>query len=165
MFAGKTSAGIAEFRECYGVGVAFKYALDDRYSSTQVITHDGVSIDATPYSSISDILAVIRGTFCNYVLIDEFQFVPDPERILEIMDLGVNCIVTGLSGTYLAKMFDAMTTIIPIADKIIQHYARCDICASPATYTIRKTNNATLVCIGGEETYSARCRNCLSDRH
>src|SRR5581483_9146918 len=57
MFSGKTSLLIAKYNQNknYRKCLAFKPVLDERYSETEIISHDKEKIKAIPINSIQDI--------------------------------------------------------------------------------------------------------------
>src|SRR3954451_23387028 len=74
MFSGKTSLLIDKYNQNknYRKCLAFKPTLDDRYSETEIVSHNKDKIKAIPINSIQDI-EKYKGQFDN-AYIDEIHF-------------------------------------------------------------------------------------------
>src|SRR4051794_205354 len=75
MFAGKTKKLIEYYYELKSKGksiLAFKPVIDERYSQTEIVSHDGEKISAVAIQNIEDI-AQFLDKKTDVILIDEIQ--------------------------------------------------------------------------------------------
>ena len=163
MFAGKTRALLARVRalrdEGHGVWL-LKPVLDTRYSTTDVVSHDGEHLPA-------DIVR-LNGTPWPYdariVAIDEAQFLT-PEAVPIVLDAlrkGTLVILAGLDLTSKGTPFGAMPTFLSLADSVTKLTARCAVCGErQANRTYRTIESDQIVMVGGAEAYEPRCLACM----
>jgi thymidine kinase len=186
MYSGKSEELIRRLRRCQIAGqgiVAFKSALDDRYS-VDIATHpiEGVAntLKAIPVSDMDQVLQSMYREVrigelhpSTYTIgFDEVQFM-DPEIIgfLEAQaDKGRRVIVAGLDLDSEGKPFGPMAELLARADKVTKLTAVCVAhdhemggpCGKPATRSFRLPEQSTgeQVQVGAEGVYEARCRAC-----
>jgi len=170
MFSGKTEELIRRVRRAeiarQQVQV-FKPALDDRYSETQVWSHDGIHCEAEIIERASDILDKLRPD-TNTVAIDEAQFldwtIADVARLLA--DRGLRVIITGLDLDFRGEPFGPMPLLMAEAELVDKLHAICVVCGAPASRTQRLIDgrpanyNDPVIMVGANEVYEARCRDC-----
>lgn len=145
----------------------FKPAIDTRYSTDQVVSHDGSSIEAVPVAKASEILELLEeGT--QVVAVDEIQFFDQSivDVVRKIADIGKRVICAGLDMDFRGEPFGPTPDIMAIAESVDKLTAVCVKCGAPATRTQRLVNgrpakyNDPVILIGAHETYEARCRKC-----
>src|ERR1700679_1156667 len=98
----------------------FKPRLDDRYDAVKVVSHEGITADATPVANADELLALASGperVEAAVVGIDEVQFF-DPRIVTvaqTLADRGVRVIAAGLDQDYRGEPFGPMGPLLAIA--------------------------------------------------
>lgn len=163
MFSGKSETLLARLAAARTAGLkvaAFKHASDDRYSSSQIVTHAGHRADAVPVSAAVQIAESAGDAVV--VLIDEGQFfgadLVDVCRVLA--DAGRDVIVAGLDRDSWGQPFGPIPELAAVAQKITHLKATCS-CGAEAEYTQRIVAVDSIKMIGGPEAYEPRCRKCF----
>jgi thymidine kinase len=163
MFSGKTEELIRRLKRVRIANlrvVAFKPAIDNRYATEKIVSHDTNVVDSMPLTKASDMLLHYHDA--EVIGIDEAQFF-DME-IAEICDVlafrGIRVIVAGLDMDYLGKPFGPMPQILAKADYVTKLHAICQQCGGIANYSYRKVANEEQVMLGATDSYEPRCRKC-----
>jgi thymidine kinase len=170
MFSGKTEELIRRVRRAeiarQRVQV-FKPKLDDRYSVSQVASHDGGHAEAEVIERAAEILDRLNPQ-TTVVAIDEAQFfdwnVADIARLLA--DRGLRVIITGLDLDFRGEPFGPMPLLMAEAEMVDKLHAICVECGAPASRTQRLINGQParytdpVILVGANEVYEARCRDC-----
>jgi thymidine kinase len=171
MFSGKSEELIRRLRRAkiakQSVAV-FKPAIDNRYATEQVMSHNGSSIEALPIDSSDVIYHYVAHHQINVVGIDEVQFFDKHilNIICKLIDEGKRVIAGGLDLDFRSIPFGPMPTLLAIADKITKLQAICCVCGKDAPLTQRLVNNEParfsdpIILVGAQEAYQARCRSC-----
>ena len=170
MFSGKSTRLLEKVRRA-DLGrrrfLLVKPAVDNRYSDTQVVTHDGRRYPTEVVAVSADILAVAPNDV-EVVFIDEGQFFDEELSTIveQLAARGVDVVVAGLDLDFRAQPFETMVPIILHAEYIERLLAICDNCGSDACRSQRladgqPTASGDQVEVGGVETYEARCRGCF----
>jgi thymidine kinase len=173
MFSGKTEelirrlhhVQIARQRLC-----AFTPRRDTRYVIGNLVSHNGVRIEAHAIDSIREVFDYLQDDV-RVVAIDELQFLDDdPDTIRrtcqELADRGLRVIVAGLDQDFRALPFPAMAQLLAVAEQVDKLYAICVRCGAYATRSQRLIDgrpapyDAPTIVVGGLELYEARCRAC-----
>lgn len=160
--------------------VVYKPALDDRYSTDEVVSRIGLRIAARQLNTALDavdleveIYAPCRDA--DMVAFDEAQFFSSElvgivERLL---CEGRHVIVAGLNLDYLGRPFGPMGKLLLFSDEVEVKSAFCACCGRPAMYSQRLINGQPvtvldrpedIVRVGDAETYEPRCRLCFVGR-
>lgn len=175
MFAGKTSELIRLVeREVYAKRNAgiFKPSFDTRYSTQEVVTHNGLRYRAYVVSADSQGVAKISSTAkeakLSVVGVDEIQFFPKEivEVSIHLADEGRRVIVSGLNLNFRGEPFLTTSELLGIADKVVFLTAVCVKCGREASRTQRLIEgrpapwDSPVVVIGGKDLYEPRCRSC-----
>ncbi len=178
MFSGKTEELIRRLervRIARGSILLFKPTIDDRYSTTSVMTHYGREFAAhllAPGEETMDALerAVGREAIkaATVVAFDEGNFFSEllPSLCEELVLLGKRVIVAGLDLTFAGDPFGPMPTLLALADRVDKLEAVCVKCGGPATRSQRlvdgrpASTNGPVIQVGGLGSYEARCRDC-----
>lgn len=167
MFSGKTSELLRRERIYKIIGVStviVKFLNDVRYNCNldEVITHDGVKINAIVTKRISDVMTKIMKYDC--ILIDEGQFFEDICETSDMLaNIGKIVIISALNGTFLRKRFINMSNLTSIADDITFLKSICEKCKNYASFTHRiDTTNQNEIEIGDKKIYVSLCRTCYN---
>jgi thymidine kinase len=165
MFSGKTEELIRRLRRAAIARqriAIFKPRIDNRYSATEIVSHDNQKIQSVAIDKAEDILK--HALEAQVVGVDEAQFF-DPSLVKTcqtLANMGKRVIVAGLDQDYRAKPFGPIPQLLAVAEYITKTHAICVICGNPANYTYRKTAEKDTVIVGAADIYEARCRNCFT---
>ena len=170
MFSGKTEELIRRLKRAVIARQkvqVFKPALDDRYSSVKVSSHDGMQWDAHPVASPSEIPPAVEED-TDVVAIDEAQFFD--ASIADVCNTlakqGKRVIVGGLDMDFRGEPFGPMPVIMSQAETVDKLQAICAVCGAPASRTQRLIDGRPAsyddpqILVGAKEVYEARCRRC-----
>jgi len=168
MFSGKTEELIRRLRRACiarkSVQV-FTPAIDNRYGTTRVASHNGLDFEAVPVERASDIMQHVKPE-TTVVAIDEAQFFDDQIVAVaeRLADSGRRVIVAGLDMDFRGEPFGPMPALICRADEVQKLHAICMVCGEEANRTQRLVNGAPahyddpIILVGAAESYEARCR-------
>jgi thymidine kinase len=166
MFSGKTEELLRRLKRLnYSktTFLLFKPSLDIRYSETDVVTHEGLSLLARPVSGALEILEYWMTKPSNVVAIDEAQFFDRGEKtsLLEVTRQlsfrGVRVIIAGLDMNAEGAPFGLMPELMAIANEVIKLKACCAICGADASMSLHLRKQSSNIELGGSESYEARC--------
>ncbi len=172
MFAGKTEELIRRINVLSFAKkkiIIFKPKIDDRYSSTQIVSHAGRSIDCITIDKANEMLDYLKKEEdVDVVAIDEVQFFDeDVVAICDYLaDQGKRVMVAGLDKDFRGEPFGVMPELLTRAEFVTKLTAVCAKCGAPATRTQRLINNEPasfhdpIVLVGATEHYEPRCRHC-----
>jgi len=178
MFSGKTEELIRRLervRIAKGKLLLFKPTIDDRYSTTSVVTHYGREFSAhllSPGSETIEELERLVGAEslagAAVVAFDEGNFFSDklPSLCETLVARGKRVIVAGLDLTFAGEPFGPMPTLMALADRVDKLQAVCVKCGGVATRSQRLIDgrpapkDGPVIQVGGLGTYEARCRSC-----
>jgi len=178
MFSGKTEELIRRLervRIARGEILLFKPTIDDRYSTTSVMTHYGREFSAyllAPGEETMEALerAVGRDAIerATVVAFDEGNFFSDllPQLCEELVQHGKRVIVAGLDLTFAGEPFGPMPRLLALADRVDKLEAVCVKCGGAATRSQRlvdgrpASTSGPVIQVGGLGSYEARCRSC-----
>ncbi|MGC9332853.1 MAG: thymidine kinase [Anaerolineae bacterium] len=170
MFSGKTEEMIRRVRRAriakQKVQV-FKPALDSRYYTEQVSSHNGLRWEAVPVSSAHEILERLEPD-TTVVAVDEAQFFDwELSRVCnQLAARGLRVILAGLDMDFRGEPFGPMPLLMAEAEEVTKLQAICVVCGAPASRTQRLIDNEPaayddpIILVGGSESYEARCRSC-----
>lgn len=169
MYAGKSTALINHVeKHKTGIFAAYKPKIDNRYSANYIETHDGKRLAC---SSIEDIKE-ISFLSVNSILIDEIQFFDGNivkgdivGLIKSALENNINIIVGGLDKSWQGDFFPISQKIITMSDVFVYLNAKCFCCGENAEFSYKKVADNTVVSIGGNEMYEARCIKCWNNRN
>lgn len=163
MFSGKTEELIRRLKRAkiarQSVEI-FKPLIDNRYSETEVVSHDENAFPSRPVSSSEDILKVLQKV--DVVGIDEAQFFDMGliEVCNTLADSGIRVIVAGLDMDYKGRPFGPVPGLMAIAEYVTKVHAVCQSCGNLAQYSFRKSQDDQLVLLGEMDEYEPLCRKC-----
>lgn len=168
MFAGKTEEIIRRVRRLHYAKkkvVVFKPAVDDRYSTHNIVSHNKQMVEAINIKDISEVFThVDLQTFA--VVIDEAQFFSDEiiSVVNALANAGKRVIIGGLDTDFRGEPFGPMPRLLAIAESVTKLTAICVVSGEPATRTQRLINGKPasyddpIVLIGASEAYEPRAR-------
>lgn len=175
MFAGKSEELIRQVRRALYARKkvqVFKSALDNRWDSAAIATHNGVRFEAIPVSSSGDLERLVEPD-TEVIAIEEIQFFD--EGIVALCDRWANegrtVIAAGLDQDFRGQPFGFMPILLALADEVIKLRAICARCGQPASKTQRLVDgrpaswDEPTILIGAAERYEARCRRCHKVLH
>lgn len=163
MFSGKSTELLRQGRryEIAGKKVLYiKPDADDRYSTSEIVTHDYVRVDCV--CAETDLLLKTIEDHYDAVLIDEGQFFG--ENLIKLINVclreGTDVIVSGLDIDRYGKPFGIMPTLMAIADEVHKFRAVCMECGGDAWISYGEFEDDNLVVLGAKEKYKPLCRTC-----
>ncbi len=164
MFSGKTEELIRRMRRAQIARqkvMIFKPRIDNRYSSSHIVSHSEQSLSSTVVDNANEILA--QSSDAQVIGIDEGQFfTPNIVDVCEqLANAGKRVIIAGLDQDYRGKPFEPMPQLLAIAEYITKTLAICVVCGNPADRTQRTSDSHERVVVGAKDVYEARCRRCF----
>lgn len=145
----------------------FKPIIDDRYSKTNVTSHNGDEAEALAVADSGVLLRDVKES-TEVVAIDEAQFfdmgLVDVCR--RLADRGKRVIVAGLDMDFRGQPFGPTPNLMAVAEYVDKLQAICIKCGNPANRTQRLVNgkpapaSEPTILVGASESYEARCRRC-----
>ncbi len=170
MFSGKTEELIRRVRRAQIARQkvqVFKPAIDTRYATHAVSSHNGMKFKAEAVSSAREILERVE-PHTAVVAIDEVQFFDwDIADVVEhLADRGIRVICAGLDLDFRGEPFGPMPLLMARAEQVDKLHAICVQCGNEASRTQRLINGKPahyddpIILVGAEEVYEPRCRAC-----
>jgi thymidine kinase len=162
MFSGKSTILLTRYRRYQIAGkscLLVKYSKDLRYddSETRLVTHDGISYQATSCQRLSELDDFIKDY--DVICVDEIQFYEDAaEHCDRWANDGKIIEVCGLNGDYRRKPFEQISLLIPLADDLMHVKAVCRTTGKDAPFSMRLTNEEEQEVIGSTDKYQAVSR-------
>ncbi|AUZ95448.1 thymidine kinase [Agrobacterium phage Atu_ph07] len=166
MFSSKTSellkrilwAKNGTFRDVH----VFRIEFDDRYSTTEIVSHDGLKTTAT---SIREPVEIIN-TGNTIVFFDEVQFFYGENFngdviawIKSMLEKGIEVVVAGLDMDWQGNPFPVVSALSSMANDHFKLKANCTVCGHPASKTYKVSQEGGSVELGTTREYEARCDN------
>lgn len=164
MFSEKTTELIRRGRRAKRAGervVFIKPALDNRYSETKIVSHDGVEVDSILIGQDGIDWQEIADNY-DVVCVDEVQFL-DMEHLrflIGMAEVGIHVITAGLDMSYDAKPFQMTMLLMVYAEEVVKLQAVCGGCGEDAWISYRKTESTETIELGSDEEYTPLCRTC-----
>ncbi len=165
MFSGKTEELIRRMKRAQFANqkmLLFKPIIDNRYHESNIVSHQGTSIQAISVTDSSEILK--SWTDQKVIAIDEAQFFDHALVTVcnELATKGVRVIIAGLDMDYLGEPFGPMPKLLAIAEYVTKVHAICVSCGNLAHYSHRISNEDGQVVVGAIEKYQPLCRTCYT---
>ena len=163
MFSGKTTELMRRTQRRRAIGhrvLAVNHEMDTRCKKDEMQTHSGSTIHATKAQLVSEIVA----DEYDVIAIDEGQFFPDLDSVMELVGSGKHVIIAALSGDYSMAPFRNVSSLQACADKVQYLTALCVECGdgtcAPFTKRVlkRKGSLRRRLFVGGKAEYKAVCR-------
>jgi thymidine kinase len=165
MFSGKTEELIRRLKRAKIANQKveiFKPAVDNRYSTNEVVSHDANQIPSKVVEKAGDIRFMVDGK--DVVGIDEAQFFDDELVAVcrELANKGIRVIVAGLDMDFRGIPFEPIPSLLAVAEYITKVHAICPHCGQIALHSFRLVDVADTVLVGEKQLYEPRCRNCFN---
>lgn len=169
MFSGKTEELIRRIKRLQYAKqniVVFNPLLDNRYSQTELVSHDNSRTKAHFIKNSKDAYNYIDEN-TDAVVFDEAQFF-DMEIVQvadDLADKGIRVIIGGLDNNFRGEPFGPMPFLLARAEFVTKLTAICVKTGEPATRTQRIVNgkpahyDEDLIVLGAQESYEARSRH------
>lgn len=175
MFAGKTEEIIRRIRRleyAKKTVLVFKPAIDNRYSESEIVSHNKTKAKSININKASEILQHVKEGV-DAVIIDEAQFLDmDVVWVAEqLADRGIRVIIGGLDRDFRGEPFGPMPQLLAIAEFVQKLTAVCVVTGQPATRTQRLINGKPasyddpIVLVGASESYEPRSRDSHEVKH
>ena len=175
MFAGKTEELIRRVKRMdYAKKhyMIFKPAIDNRYSTTEIVSHNKKALQAISISHGSDIRRHLKKE-TQAIVIDEVQFFDESlvKYIMEFAEDGYRVICAGLDTDFRGEPFGIVGPILAISEQVTKLTAICSVCGENATRTQRIIDGKPayyddpIILVGANDSYEARCRCCHKVLH
>ena len=145
---------------------AFKPQVDDRYSTTEIVTHVGWRRDCTLIGTGTELIQRLAEQTGEHedsdnivVAVDELFMVPGiADSLIWLFNSGITIVVSTLDMSFNCHPFDEVVKVLPWATKVKKCVAVCSVCQRDANYTWRKPGaHSGDIVVGGGEMYEARC--------
>ena len=166
MFSGKTGLLIAKYNQSknYRKCLVFKPVLDNRYSETEIVSHDKDKIKAIPINSIQDIERYKDQG--ENIYIDEIHFFKEDVNtyLNNLANQNKEIVVAGLTWDCFAdKPFLSVAHLVATAEYPVRLFGKCDIENCPERSTKQRWKLDWLPkkpedFVGGSEKYGSYCR-------
>jgi len=164
MFSGKTEELIRRARRAHIAGqrvVIVKPATDNRYSDSEVVSHDETSLPGIVVDTADQIILLTSSA--KVVCIDEAQFFDD--RLVDVVNTlandGKRVIIAGLDMDYLGRPFEPMPHLLAVAEYVTKLHAVCSESGMMANFSQRVVENDQKVLVGEKDSYEPRARHCF----
>lgn len=165
MFSGKTEELIRRAKRAKIAGqkvLVVKPKTDNRYSDTEVVSHNDTHIPSVVVSESNHIIDLSNDF--QVICIDEAQFFDN--EIVNIANQLANhqkrVIVAGLDMDYEGKPFGPMPYLLAVAEFVTKLHAICTKSGMLASYSQRVVEGTEQVMVGEYDAYEPRARHCFS---
>ena len=163
MFSGKSEELIRRLRRSVIARQrvqVFKPAMDDRFSTEDIVSRDDRRLKAMAVATSNELLARLE-IGVQVVGIDEVQFFDAGvvDVCMQLADAGIRVIAAGLDQDYMRRPFGPMPALLAVAEEVSKMHAVCVRCRGAAHYSQRVSGGDAQVEVG-DSSYEARCRSC-----
>src|SRR5690554_2298413 len=164
MFSGKTEELIRRAKRAHIASqevVVIKPALDKRYSSEEVVSHNESALPSLLVDTADQIILLTGNA--KVVCIDEAQFFD--ERVVDVANTlandGKRVIIAGLDMDFEGKPFGPMPFLLPIAEYVTKLHAVCAKSGMMAHFSQPIVEKEGQVLVGEYDAYEPRPRHCF----
>ena len=162
MYSGKTEELIRQIRRseiARQKHLLFKPRIDDRYSETEVTSHNLTKQPSIIIDSATEIFQYLSHDI-SLIGVDEAQFF-DAALVSvanKLANSGIRVIIAGLDLDSNGAPFGPMPQLMAIAEIVKKQHAICTTCGASASRSQRLISDSRSVLVGAKGTYEARCR-------
>lgn len=163
MFSSKTSSLLAlleKYKYQHKKMIVFKPKIDDRYSTSEVVTHSGWKVPAVCVKTGAEILECLTNmeTAPQIVAVDEAFMIPGAsDALIWLYTFGFTVVVSSLEMSAAGKPFQEIEKLLPWATHVQKCTAVCTVCGKDARFTHKKQTGGEEIEVGGSELYEPRC--------
>lgn len=142
--------------------IAFKPAVDDRYSESSIVTHSGFSVPAMCVDNVDDLKKAVwdrraSDNPVDVIAVDEaFMIEGISEALIDLFREGYTILVASIQMSSDGKPFHEIKEMLPWATKIEICPAVCAESGMDAYYTYSKVEKRDEITVGGEDIYEPR---------
>ena len=165
MWAGKSSHIISKIRRYRAIGwdvLVVTNALDDRYGTQIVSSHDKEKVSARAIRDLTLLYQEDQYKKCQLLVIEEAQFFQGLYEFVKnaVERDGKHVICVGLDGDAHRKPFGEILTLIPLCDKVEKITSLCAECkdGTSALFSHRMIPSEAQIQVGTETVYQPLCR-------
>lgn len=162
MFSGKTTELLRRLEEYpSGKALAFKHAIDTRYSASAIVSHGGKASPAFVVKNADEIERSVSGDI-GMVAVDEAHFFDGSlaDVVARLAGRGIDTVLTSLQPDSWGRPFPVVDRLLAIADEPILTTATCARCGGVADRTQRLTPIVDGNMVVEPSNYEPRCRKC-----
>jgi thymidine kinase len=149
----------------------FTPSVDSRYGTGVVTSRIGLHKEAAVVDDATDMFALTREAMPDCVIVDEAQFLSEPQvlQLTEIVDkLKIPVLTYGLRADFLGQLFPGSLSLFAWADKIEEIKTICWYCNRKALMNMRYKDGIPVfqgeqIQLGGNESYLPVCRRCYKE--
>lgn len=163
MFSGKTTLMLDRLAACpAGSAVAVRHAVDDRYRTDAIVSHDGRSFPAHTIARSSELLEWDIPPGVRLIAIDEIHFLDDSlvEIVSQLARRGFDVMLAGLDLDSWGRPFPLIERLKQAATHVVPRTTTCACCGGVADHTQRLTPIVDGRMVGGSDHYEPRCAAC-----
>lgn len=171
MFSGKTSELIRRLKRFKTIGkniIVISSVKDTRSSDEVLKTHDNVKFNCHKIDDLFDIIYIDEFTEADIIAIDEVQFFSRLKTFVEnVLLMNKTIILAGLDSDSSQQKFGEILDCIPYASEVVKLSALCMVCKNGTLgpFTRRNIDHKPVEFIGGDDIYSAVCREHINVNH
>ena len=162
MFSGKTTELLRRL-EMYprGTALAFKHAIDTRYSASAIVSHGGKASPAIVVNNADKIERHVTDDI-QMVAIDEAHFfdVGLADVVARLAERSIAVVLTSLQPDSWGRLFPVTQRLLALPDEPILTTATCARCGAVADRTQRLTPIIDGRMVVEPSNYEPRCRKC-----
>lgn len=166
MFASKSTKLLQQYiwkNHAKNYSLLVKPKFDDRYSTSEVVNHDGLKAYAQNITDVEEIRSFFISSKYENLMIDECQFFTEPyvknDLIVVVKDLlkeGINVYAAGLDMDWKGNPFLVTAKLLAMADEVHKLKAVCSHSGLDATKTFKKSMSGDSVELGEADKYEPR---------
>ena len=171
MFSGKSTLLISQgekHAKAEQKVLYIKPSFDNRYSEHEIVTHDGIKVEALSVGIAEPLSKIINPRTVDVILIDEAQFFSErlSNSVWWALNQGIRVYASGLDLNYLGDGFETMNELMAMADKVNKLKGICKHCGDDSVITGKKSfieeesDESKIIELGAGETYVPLCRSC-----
>ena len=165
MFSGKTEELLRRLKRAQLANQKveiFKPNIDNRYSASEIVSHDLNSLAATPVETSAK--ALLWDSNVDVIGFDEAQFFDNSliDVCNSLANKGIRVIVAGLDMDFKGNPFGPIPNLLACAEYVTKLQAICINCGNLAYISHRKLNSLELIYIGEKAEYEPLCRTCFN---
>ena len=166
MFSGKSTKllqQVERYKYAKKEVICFKPAMDNRYTKEgMIVTHSGMQVPCVLVNTGKDVVDYFSNkSLPNAIAVDEAFMIDNvSDACLHFFyNSRIDVIVSTLDMSSSLTQFEEVSRLMSHATHVKKCKAVCTVCGQDASYTMRKEefNDTSLIHVGGDDIYEARC--------